>query len=314
MQKNALVYIVMSTYNGDSYLKLQLNSLLEQTYKNWHLIIRDDGSNDDSLKIIKAYSLKDKRIELISDSLGNLKSCQSFGNVMQYVSHDAEYIMFCDQDDIWKPEKVEYTLREINILGSKYGFDLPLMVYGTYEMINEFGSKLPIPNPNYSEVPSIKLLLTQNYIYGCTMMINSKLRDIILPIPNTAENHDYWISLIAVLVEAKISYIEKPLLYYRQHANNVSGSYIDASFLKRIKRMFRNEEKKLFIRRLKMFKSLTIQVVGFEDNKQLVRNFNSSFYKGKLNWLVFCLTNGIRRRGFLRTILYYLNVLRINTN
>ena len=101
-----MIAILMSTYNGERYLREQIDSLLNQTYKDWKLYIRDDGSTDETISIIESY-VNDypDLIVLLKDDLGNLGSARSFMRILSVV--DADYYMFCDQDDVWLPNKVK---------------------------------------------------------------------------------------------------------------------------------------------------------------------------------------------------------------
>ncbi len=107
-----MVAILLSTYNGQLYLKEQIDSLLDQTYKNWCLFVRDDGSSDDTLQIISTYAKKcPERIVLLTDNRGNIKPAASFMQLLSMV--DMDYYMFCDQDDIWLSTKIERTYEEM---------------------------------------------------------------------------------------------------------------------------------------------------------------------------------------------------------
>lgn len=313
MTNNSKVRILMATYNGDNYLSKQIQSLINQTYLNWELIIRDDGSTDKTCEIIEYFKLKDNRVTLIKDDFGNLRSCQNFSKLMEIPLTDAQYIMFCDQDDIWMPYKIEKSLNALKELEDLYGINKNLMIYGTYQMIDENDLLLPFKSPNYSINPDLKLLLSQNYVYGCTMLINKNLLDISAPIPITAENHDYWIALTASVNNAHIGYINEPLLLYRQHFRNVSGSFTDALLLNRIKRLLNKKEIRLVRNRLKMFSSLSER---FDESmpskiKKLLNGYIKSITKGGWDAFSYSFTNQIGRREKYQTAAFYLNLLRM---
>lgn len=302
----------MATYNGEPYLAKQLNSIISQTHSNWELIIRDDGSSDSTCSIIEDFMSLDSRIFLHKDNLGNLRSCQNFSTLMELPLIDTQYIMFCDQDDIWLPNKIQKSLESIKLLEEEHGTENCLMSYGTYSMIDENDSPLSLPAPDYSMVPDLTLLLSQNYVYGCTLMINKRLLECSAPIPNTAENHDYWIALTAAINNSKIAYIKEPLILYRQHSNNVSGSYKDGFLLNRIKRFTDRSEIKIIKSRLSMFLSLYER---FKDTmgdreKLLIEGYIRNVDKGGLRAFLFCFKNGIGRRGRKQTVLFYFNLLR----
>ncbi|MCZ4242916.1 glycosyltransferase family 2 protein [Pedobacter punctiformis] len=308
---NSKINIVLATYNGQSYIEAQINSIIAQTYSNWELLIRDDGSTDKTLQIIKEFENVDNRINVLTDLKGNVRSCQNFSILMSQVSKDAQYVMFCDQDDIWLEDKIERSLYAMNTLEKAHGSDGPLMVYGTYRMIDHNGKDLQLAVPDYSTRPSLNLLLSQNYIYGCTMLINQKLLERSIPIPSTAENHDYWLALICAINNGHFSYIKQPLLLYRQHNLNVSGSYTNASLLNRVKRIFSIDEIQSIKKRLAMFISLKKSVINkSSQNALLLDNYIRVVSQGGFEAAKFCLNNNIRRKGKIQTLLYYFNLVR----
>lgn len=306
---NEKISILLATYKGAEFIAEQLDSLLGQTYSNWELFIHDDGSTDETLTIISAYAKSDNRIKILIDTKKNLGACQNFSHLMS-TKTDSDYFMFCDQDDIWEPGKVEKSLNAIKTLELRHGINENLMVYGTYRMINREGTLLFSDVPDYSLKPNLRLLLSQNYIYGCTMMINRKLLSLSSSIPNTAENHDYWVCLIALMSRSHIGYIAEPMILYRQHSNNVSGSYTNASFLNRIKRVLNDSEVVSIKNRLKMFRSLNERFENDSDHKRLLCSYIENVSKGGWSALIFCLKNGISRRGKLQSILFYFNLWR----
>lgn len=106
------VAILMATYNGDKYIEEQIQSIINQTYKNWQLFIRDDGSSDETLKIIKNFTNIDHRIHKITDNLGNLGPCLNFNELIK--THlEYKYIMFADQDDVWLENKIMISVNKI---------------------------------------------------------------------------------------------------------------------------------------------------------------------------------------------------------
>lgn len=305
------VIILMATYNGERYLLEQIQSLQNQTYKNWQLIIRDDNSSDRSLKIIEEALTSDDRISILNDNLGNVKSAQNFSILLEHVKSTDSYIMFCDQDDIWMEDKVEKSLIEMKKLEKEFGANKPLVVYGTYRMINENRNYLPLAIPDYSTKPTLNLLLSQNYIYGCTMMINNKLLNLSIPIPESAENHDYWIVLVSITNQGLFKYLKEPLLLYRQHESNVSGSFKNSFMLNRLKRIFNTTESQYIKKRILMFKSLEKRI---EEqccfSSKLLSGFTVNVSKGSFYAFSFCFRNKIKRRRPIQTLFFYLNLLR----
>ncbi|MCC4384127.1 glycosyltransferase family 2 protein [Limosilactobacillus reuteri] len=210
--------ILMSTFNGEKYLNEQIESLVNQTYKHWNLFIRDDGSIDHTIQIIAKWVKRDKRIHYINDDSKGLKPAASFLNLLKEV--EADYYFFCDQDDYWKPNKLEVMLNNAN--GNQ---TIPDLVYCSLKCTD----KNLIPEKNDFENLMGKLNGKSRFIGndmpGCVMMINKKLRDVTInSYPgNNVIMHDWWLALIAE-VFGNIKFLDKKLIYYRQHSDNSIGA------------------------------------------------------------------------------------------
>ncbi|MCX6660415.1 MAG: glycosyltransferase [Candidatus Bathyarchaeota archaeon] len=127
--------VLLATYNGEKYLREQIDSILSQTYKNWNLLVRDDGSSDNTIRIIESYrDLVPDRIVVLKDDLGNLGVIRNFSKLLGY-SH-SDYIMLSDQDDMWLPRKIELTYKKMQDLVKKYGDDVPLLVYTDWKVVD----------------------------------------------------------------------------------------------------------------------------------------------------------------------------------
>jgi len=244
ISKSSLVLIVMSTYNGENYLKDQLDSLFSQTYKNFKIVVRDDGSSDNTLKILETY---DGNMEILG-SQKNIYVKKSFSTLLKYAlkNNDNNYFMFCDQDDIWEKDKIEKTLKQMKEMEKTYG-DIPLLVHTDLQVVdeklkalNESFWKYEKINPNCND---LNRLLMQNTITGCTVMINRKLSELALPIPNECIMHDWWMGLVASQF-GKILFIDEGLIKYRQHDSNsigAKGFSYKTIFLKAYKNFYKNE-------------------------------------------------------------------------
>ena len=217
------ITILLSTYNGAKYLKNQIDSLMSQSYDDFRIIARDDGSSDESYAILKSYD----KIEIV-DSRQNLGAKGNFAELLEYaVKHtDAEFFMFCDQDDIWEPEKVEKSLQKMQEL-EKFYPDTPLLVHTDLHVVDENLHLLDNSFWHYQNLDpskdSLNRALMQNIVTGCTMMINRKLALLSFPIANEAIMHDWWIALVATQF-GKIGFLDEQTMMYRQHSNNDTGA------------------------------------------------------------------------------------------
>ena len=219
------VEILLATYNSANYLKDLLDSLVAQSYPNWELLVHDDGSDDQTIAILKEFEKQQGREIKILSSDKQLGPMRSFEKLMEYSS--AEYIMFCDQDDVWLPHKIEESLARIQQLERKNP-DKAALVFSDLEVVDE---QLATINPsfwNYSKVNPENVynaykLLINNPAPGCTFIMNKKVKTLVLPFPEQARMHDWWI-ILRVAESGVIDYLKKPGLLYRQHKKNKVGA------------------------------------------------------------------------------------------
>ncbi len=229
MNSNPNVLILLSTYQGEKYLADQLDSLISQTYPHWTLLIRDDSSTDNTTLLIKKYIEIDHRIHLIEDQLGNIKPIKSFSVLMQHaLNRDENFIFFCDQDDVWLPDKLSVQTALLQSMEQQFGHDTPLLVHSDLRVVD---SQLHDIHPSFLQYEKINrnvnsplhTLLINNFVTGCTVGINRILLEQASPIPDQVVMHDWWCALCAA-ASGKIDFISQPTVLYRQHQNNTIGS------------------------------------------------------------------------------------------
>jgi len=218
MIENKKIDILMATYNGEKYLVEQLDSIINQTYRNWNLLIRDDNSTDKTLEIIQNYHKKDKRIKILKDNKGNLGIVQNFEELLK--SSESEFIMFSDQDDIWVKNKLDMYLKMIEKIKNK-GF----MIHSDAILFDK--NKSNILKDTFISKKAINRGLENvffNYfVQGATILISKEIKNFILPFPKEVYLHDRYIHLISELFFERI-FINKALIYYRQHGDNQIGA------------------------------------------------------------------------------------------
>ena len=215
----------MSTYNGSDFLGPQLDSILGQTYSDFRLLIRDDGSNDDTVPIINRYASEDSRIIRVSGRPGNLGAPASFMSLIAL--SEAPFFMLSDQDDVWLPEKVKKTLDKMRDLIEVYGEETPLSVFTDLTVVDKELGVIDASFWHYQKLdPDIclnwKKLLSQNVVTGCTLMANAAARSVVLPFALDGMMHDHWIAANVAKYGATY-YISEQTVLYRQHSRNVEG-------------------------------------------------------------------------------------------
>ena len=217
------VDIILATYNGGKYLDEQLESIFEQDFHNYRILIRDDGSTDQTLDILSKWKgLNPQKIEILKDQLGNLGPTNNFNHLMEATT--APYICFCDQDDKWLPKKLSSQINFIQSLEEKHPHT-GIMIFSDLIMCDE---EMNIVSPSLIEKDRLNIkalapnqLLMQNVPYGCTTLINRKLLAIVCPIDTGALLHDHWMAIVSSLMGG-LFYQDEVLIYHRIHDHNAS--------------------------------------------------------------------------------------------
>ena len=217
------VEILLPTYNGEKYLKEQIDSILSQSYQNLKLIISDDGSKDTTCEILKEYQEKDKRVEVDfqEQNLGVVRNIEFLLNKVT-----ASVFMLADQDDYWLPEKVEKSVKLLKEKDADIVFgDLEVVDEKLETMYQSFNDYMLLSRRIQKYINSNRLNYLYNVFTGCTICAKSDLIPKILPLPEESKYviHDYWIGLMASF-NGKVFYLSERLLKYRQHGNNQVGT------------------------------------------------------------------------------------------
>lgn len=267
MEEKGKVAVVMSTYNGEKYIKEQIDSILKQTYKPIDIYIRDDGSSDSTIEILDKYKKSNSNIFVFTGE--NLGYAKSFYKILEE-AEGYDFYAFCDQDDIWYKNKIENAVNKIN----EYT-DIPVCVYTEYDICDEDMNFLAKSNMNKGMV-NFRNSLVELPISGNTMVFNSKLRNSFLNINmEYICSHDWLIYMLASGI-GKLVYDEKSYLKYRRTGNNTSptGSGRIRLFIYRIKKFLLGDY-------LKKLKKQTIEFYNkyneflSEKNKNEIKKFIS---------------------------------------
>ena len=221
--KNPKVQILLATYNGEKFLREQLDSIVNQEYKFWELLIHDDGSKDNTILIIKEYQNNyPEKIKLLNDQKVFSSASKNFFHLIQNRSRKANLYCFCDQDDIWNKSKLRIIVENYNLQEDKQ----PLLIHSDLSLIDEEAKLLEKSHNkliNYQKNSiSKKTSLYYNPVPGCAMTINSALANKI-SYSKYMVMHDWWILLSAMYINVTIIYFDIPLVAYRQHSGNVLG-------------------------------------------------------------------------------------------
>ncbi len=300
--------ILLPTYNGEKFIKGQIDSLLNQTYQNWRLSVRDDGSSDNTIEIVIAYAIKyPQKIIFIEDDKSHLGACQSFARLLNYST--SNYIMFCDQDDIWLPDKIEITLNKMleqELINSK-----PILVHTDVKVVDKNLNVLQDSFWKYQKVnpdlKSLNHLLIQNNVTGCALMINRKLKELSGPVPPEAIMYDWWIGLVASAF-GEIEYIGKSTLLYRQHEKSDTGAkkYTIWYFLSMIAKLDQPQELiRKIVRQAGAFKDRFKERLSPEQS-EIVNSFSSILQVNGFKRLGRLKKYDLKKYGMLRNVGFYI--------
>src|SRR6476660_618561 len=314
------ILILLAAYNGEEYLSEQIQSIQRQTIFTWTLLVRDDGSEDNSKDIIEEFAAKDSRIRLVDDEHEGRGTTKNFATLMQVaLAEVADAIFFADQDDIWLPHKLSRQLKSLQEMEEQYSPGTPLLCYSDLEVVDEHLHQIHPSFMRYEKLRHepdnpIHVLLTQNLVTGCSVVINRALLELATPIPTGITLHDWWLAICAAAC-GRIGYIDQPLVQYRQHPRNQIGAMtLDrlVNFSAARKRLAKIREHMLGpigqaqVLRERIRKN-NLSCSG--DSLQVIDHFVTCLGQGVLGRLWTIYRSPLRRQGPWRKLLLFLRLL-----
>lgn len=244
MEVKNKIAILLATYNGEKFIQEQLDSLFSQTFQDFKIFVRDDGSTDNTIRIIQESVQKyPNRIMIMHDETPHRGAKDSFLWLLEHVN--AKYYMFCDQDDVWLPFKIEHTLSRMEAVETKNP-QKAIMIHTDLRIVD---ANLNVIKPSFWNWGKFNVDLNKRFNFaalgnvftGCTMMINNKVKDFVFPVNTLVKLHDEWIGL-AVTKYGKVENLKEQTILYRQHGNNVCSAGEEKEFnLKRYTNFSFNE-------------------------------------------------------------------------
>lgn len=207
------VQILMSTYNGEEYIREQLDSILAQNYPDVDILIRDDGSTDDTFVILKEYEEMHNNITAYQGK--NIGVNKSFFELLR--KSNADYIGFCDQDDYWLPEKIERAVEQLEQMSG------PALYCSAKTLVN--ANLEPLESQQDARlIPGFGNAVIESICSGCTTLMNRELVNIIKErLPEDVIHHDWWCYMVATYL-GSMYYDKNSYIYYRQHGRNEVGA------------------------------------------------------------------------------------------
>ena len=231
-KKSPHLAILMCTFNGENFLKEQLDSIQNQNYKNWILYVNDDGSIDKTLDILKAYQKK-WGIKKMFIRQGPKKGFQN--NFLQIICDkkiNADLYFLCDQDDIWMPHKLSHTLKKLSI----FNLAKPTLYCARTTYVSSKNNKILGQSDLFSKKPSFKNAIVQSIAGGNTMAFNNRLKKAVQKnFKVDVVSHDWWLYLLNEYIGGKTYYDKESTILYRQHSGSLIGA--NTGFVAKLKRM-----------------------------------------------------------------------------
>ena len=275
-----MISIAMTTYNGERFLREQLDSILNQTYKDIELVVCDDCSADSTWSILQEYQQKDNRIRCYKNEK-NLGFKKNFEKAISLCN--GEFIALSDQDDIWTDNHLEVLFQNIQEKD---------LICGNNELINLEGKSLHIDffTSNQFSIKKFptneqilyKILLSGNCFQGASMLFSKRFKNIAFPIPEKLNYHDSWLACLACTLNS-FAVINHIITYYRQHNSQVTKNIDENFYENKIKYIdsienFASFTLKLKLKKIEKYFSINKQnIFFFADNYKYIhpdQNFN----------------------------------------
>ena len=300
---NYSVAVLVAAHNSEKFISCQLDSLLCQSYKNISVTVSDDFSSDATPAILEEYEKKDSRIKLIKSDIP-LKSAQANFMFLLKNAPDADFFMFCDHDDKWAIDKIECTLNKMlsgNILCPRLVHSDLFVTDADFNIISpSLFSMQKLPKKQ-----TLNSALIQNAVTGCTAMINQSLRDLMLK-KGSLENmimHDWYLNILAIAT-GTVDFIDRPLVFYRQHGDNEVGAKDVRSVRYKIKKISdgKKNTSSLFDTFLQARDIAKIYETELGENLKTVSAYAAMAEMGKMKKIGTCFKYGFWKNTLLRRI------------
>lgn len=312
--KGPTVLILLATYNGEKFVRQMVDSVLAQDFEDIKIILSDDGSKDSTPAILDEYA------EKFPEKVTHYRSGLRFGCAQKHFMHllknfhNAPYIMFCDQDDIWHKDKVRLTLEKMRETEGEE--TVPTLVHTDLRVVDGTLNEIA---PSFCENSvidgnrvALNQLLVQNVVTGCTMMINRALAEIATSKDGGEDAmlmHDWWLAILAAAV-GKIAFLDKPTIDYRQHGNNSVGAknvYSPSYLFARLKGKSMKKAMQGAARQSEAFLRVFGECLNTEQTEMLgdfAKTQNLSIFKRNAIYRKYKLY----KNGFIRVVVQFLGI------
>jgi GT2 family glycosyltransferase len=300
-----------------------LEGVRAQTFKDWILLVRDDVSTDETMQLVEQWAATESRVSIIRDNLGNLGCVGNFSRLaIAALERGARYVFLADQDDLWFAEKMEQTLARMRELERQLGGPTPVLIHSDLQVIDHVGSVIApsfmrFQGIHHESHDPLRMLLVQNFVTGCTVLMNRPLLEMALPVPTVALMHDWWFALCAA-AHGTIQFLPQATMAYRRHATNtvtVRGYWRTVNPLKTDWRHLwetgTRDHRRTVLQAQALLSRLQERALGSEGARLLVSRYLELYAvdHGAIGRCVRALDLGLRSQTAARTATLYLRLL-----
>ncbi len=318
MEAKPRISIALCTYNGEKFLKGQLDSYLQQLLPPCEVVACDDASSDSTRVILEEFSHRAPFPVRIFHNEKNLGLIKNFSKAASLCTGD--YIAFSDQDDIWLPDKLDACYRMMKKAEQEHGDDTPLLVHSDLRLIDSHNniiapSYLKVIGVKHVQKEPLKSILVRNFVLGCTSLCNKILIRESLPFPEIIMNHDGWVAMIAAS-RGKILFIPEAKVLYRHHDSNVTAWAKPFSYTEYLKalmtgRLSPDRDVRMQIWLLHQAEELERRLAALSDNvPTYLKRYIHALRKGGIMNTLNIILSGIRAPGFIPTLLFIYRIAR----
>lgn len=311
------ISVLLATYNGEKYIREQIDSILRQTYQDFIIYISDDKSSDNTVHIIEEYKKNyPVKIQILEHDKSNGSAKGNFLFLLKNVESDV--FLFCDQDDVWTPDHIEILVSKYEKL-SKQEKTLPILIHTDLTVVDENLKVISESFFKYSNLPkktSRNYFFLMNNVTGCVCLVNNHLKEFVFKNSDVLNSHidkilmhDHFFAIIAEYFGKRIFIDEKTNLY-RQHSNNVVGTDSKYTIPNNLKKFLKLNQSRNILQKNKDFLAFFCEY--FNDNLgnsiYLIKNFINIDKYPKLFRVIFLLKHKILKKGLLRNIGLFLSI------
>jgi len=270
------IQVLMSVYNGEKYLVQQIDSVLGQKDVELSLLIRDDGSKDDSIKMIETYMETHPNIHLLKGE--NIGVIASFYELSLRAGDDFDFYAYCDQDDVWLEDKLS---RAVSFLTKP---EIPQLYCSKAQLVDE---QLNFLQLSHSGIPRKESAMIQNIVIGCTAVMNNKMHGLVVErVPDYSQirMHDSWFYKLGIFF-GEVYFDDESRILYRQHESNAIG--LSNTFFGRVMQSVNDGRKRLYLNELIEFQKLFGDKLSARDSYENKRYLSAKkSLAGRIRYLV----------------------------